>query len=128
MYFKPEEIFTKVLEFNEFVWTTDGRVERNKYRSEYKKSDEAKSDENPLGDPRVVSIIRGQTVIGKKSFVDFMSLNLPTQIHSYIRLYPSWVYSSSDSWNGAVKANDSKNPYYPLIAHVNGLETVLRGK
>lgn len=123
MGFKPEDIFNKVVEFSEIVWT-GSKVQRNKYRPEYNKNDEAKTSKNPHGNLRVVSVIDGISTTHDLSFIDFLSLNIPTQMHSYIRLYPSWMMAKGDTWNYSIESNNPTSPYYPLAAYIPGLTTI----
>ncbi len=128
MGFPPTEMFSKIVEFNEFAWDPSPKVAtRQKFRAEYVKTDEAVSDENPAGNLRVVSTINGVTTTSKKAFGDFLALNIPTQIYNYVRVYPSWFITTANSWNRALMSNIATNPFSPLIGNVSGLKTVLRG-
>ena len=114
--FPSHEIFTKTLEFNEFVWNSKtNKAVRHKYHPELISS----------GEPRVIETINGKDKIGDKSFIRFLAENVPTQIYNYIKIYPTWFFCEGENWNNSIKSNFSVSPFYPLIGIVNGLKTVV---
>lgn len=125
--FTAENLFDKVVEFNEFLWNGNN-VQRHKYRSEYIKVPEAKTPQNPEGDLRVIAVVGDKSTTGLLSFTKFLSNNIPRQIYTYIIQYPSWLFINGQNWNNSARSNNPGSEYYPLIAHVAGFNTVLKSK
>lgn len=121
MNFGIEEFYNKIVEFNEYVWTGT-KTQRNKYRSEYTRTPEAKCPENPEGNLRVVSIVNGHQLFGTLAFTDFLAKRIPNQIHNYVQQYPSWMFSEGTNWDSSIKNGT------PLISHVFGFKTISPGK
>lgn len=117
MNFKAEEMYNKIVEFNEFIWT-GSKVQRNRYRSEYTASLDAKTPDNPEGALRVVSIIGDKPTTGTLAFIDFLKRNIQPNLYNYIRHYPSWLMCDASNWS----RRDGK-----FVAHVLGFKTISLG-